>query len=311
MAEGKELKPKSFRIDDETAEKFKEISAAIGGNQQQTLAKLIETYHFQAGKAILTNKKDDIDQFEKYISCLTGMYMRSLEDNQNITDSVRTEFDAQLNSKDAIIQNLQGELTKAQQLKEEAVMKSKAYSEENARLNSLLDKQEKEYGTRLDDLQNMLTDKDSLNKALTDSCNSLKSEIESMKGTAEQVSSLQEELGQLREKHEKATQECANLEQRIRQDQEVHSKSIIDLQQHEKDALDRLREQSQLAVEKAILETDRKYQDQIQKIKKQHQTEIDKYQQKYLALLEQMQSEKSNEPAVDTKQDQEILEPPK
>ena len=65
MAEGKELKPKSFRIDDETAEKFKEISSAIGGNQQQTLAKLIETYHFQTGKSILTNKRDDIDQLEK------------------------------------------------------------------------------------------------------------------------------------------------------------------------------------------------------------------------------------------------------
>ena len=80
------------------------------------------------------------------------MYMRSLEDNQNIIDSVRTEFDALLNSKDAIIQDLQGELATAKQLKEEAVMKSKVYSEENVRLNSLLNKQEKEYSTRLDDL---------------------------------------------------------------------------------------------------------------------------------------------------------------
>lgn len=43
MADGKELKPKSFRIDNETAEKFKEISNTIGGgNQQETLAKLID-----------------------------------------------------------------------------------------------------------------------------------------------------------------------------------------------------------------------------------------------------------------------------
>lgn len=57
MADGKELKPKSFRIDDETAEKFKEISNTIGGNQQETLAKLIEAFEFQSGKAILTEKK--------------------------------------------------------------------------------------------------------------------------------------------------------------------------------------------------------------------------------------------------------------
>ena len=253
MAEGKELKPKSFRIDDETAEKFKEISSAIGGNQQQTLAKLIETYHFQTGKSILTNKRDDIDQFEKYISCLTNMYMRSLEDNQNITDSVRTEFDALLNSKDTIIQNLQSELVTARQLKEEAVIKAKTYSEENARLNSLLNRQEEEYHTRLNDLQDMLTDKDNLNKALIDSCNNLKSKIEGMEESLKLASSIQEELEQLKKKHEKVTQEHANLEQRMRQEQEIHSKSIANLQQHEKNALNQLKEQSQLAVEKAIL----------------------------------------------------------
>lgn len=295
MAEGKELKPKSFRIDDETAEKFKEISSAIGGNQQQTLAKLIEAYQFQAGKVILANRKDDIDQFEKYVSCLTNMYMRSLEDNQNITNSVRTEFDALLNSKDTIIQNLQSELITTKQLKEEAVIKSKTYSEENIRLNSLLDRQEKEYNTRLNDLQDMLEDKNSLNKALTDSCNNLKAKIESMEGAANQTASLQDELEQLRSKHEKITQKHANLEQRIRQEQEAHSKSISDLQQHEKDTLSQFKEQSQLAIEKAILETERRYQEQIQEIKKQHQAEIDKYQQRYLALLEQIQRNQENE----------------
>ena len=94
MADDKILKPKSFRIDDETADKFKEISSSIGGNQQETLAKLIEAYEFQSGKAILTEKKADIEQFEKYVTALTRMFMGSLEDNQNITETVRTEFEA-------------------------------------------------------------------------------------------------------------------------------------------------------------------------------------------------------------------------
>lgn len=57
MADGKESKPKSFRINDETAEKFKEISNTIGGNQQETLTKLIEAFEFQSGKAVLTEKR--------------------------------------------------------------------------------------------------------------------------------------------------------------------------------------------------------------------------------------------------------------
>ena len=95
MADDKILKPKSFRIDDETADKFKEMSSSIGGNQQETLAKLIEAYEFQSGKAILTEKKADIEQFEKYVNALTRMFMGSLEDNQNITETVRTEFEEQ------------------------------------------------------------------------------------------------------------------------------------------------------------------------------------------------------------------------
>ena len=46
MADDKTLKPKSFRIDDETSEKFKEIATSIGGSQQETLAKLIEAFEF-------------------------------------------------------------------------------------------------------------------------------------------------------------------------------------------------------------------------------------------------------------------------
>lgn len=58
MTDGKELKPKSFRINDETAEKFKEIAASICGNQQETLAKLIESYEFQSGKTPIKRKEN-------------------------------------------------------------------------------------------------------------------------------------------------------------------------------------------------------------------------------------------------------------
>ena len=65
MAEDNVLKPKSFRIDEETAEKFKQISAAIGVNQQEALSKLIGFYEFQ------TEKKADIEQFETYVTAIT------------------------------------------------------------------------------------------------------------------------------------------------------------------------------------------------------------------------------------------------
>lgn len=291
MAEGKELKPKSFRIDDETAEKFKEISNTIGGNQQETLAKLIEAFEFQSGKAILTDKKADIEQFEKYVSAITRMFMGSLEDNQNITETVRTEFDALLKSKDATIQDLQEKLTVAKQLKEDATLKARAHADENARLNSVIDSLNNEYNSKMDDMQSMLSDKDSLNKALTDSCNDLKTKIEGMKEAAEQSAIFREELEQLKKEHEKVIRERSGLEKQMQQERTAHEKAISEFRQHEADALERLKEQLQIAQDKAVLQIEKSYQEQIQKLKADKQAEVDKYQQKYFDLLEQMKSQ--------------------
>jgi hypothetical protein len=88
VADEKVLRPKSFRLDDETADKFRKIGETIGANQQETLERLIQAYELQIGKSNLTEKKADMEKFESYIAILNRMYMASLEDNQHITDVV-------------------------------------------------------------------------------------------------------------------------------------------------------------------------------------------------------------------------------
>lgn len=291
MADGKELKPKSFRIDDKTAEKFKEISNTIGGNQQETLAKLIEAFEFQSGKAILTEKKTDIEQFEKYVTALTRMFMGSLEDNQNITETVRTEFDALMRSKDATIQDLQESLAAAKHLKEDATARARSHADENARLNLVISDLKDEYNSKMDDMQSMLADKDSLNKALTDSCKDLKLKAESMKEAADRSAALREERDQLKAAYEKACAGRSDLENQIQRQQDDHDKAIALLKQHEADSLARLKEQSQITLDKAILEIEKQHQLEIQQLKSEKQAEVDKYQSKYFALLEQIKGQ--------------------
>ena len=295
MADGKELRPRSFRIDDETAERIKEISNTIGGNQQETLAKLIEAFEFQSGKAVLTEKKADIEQFEKYITAITRMYMGSLEDNQNITETVRTEFDALLTSKDAVIQDLQEKLTAAKQVKEDATMKARTHADENARLHEVIDSLNHEYNTKMDDLQSMLSDKDNLNKALTDSCNELKVKIEVIRESAEQSAAFKKELEQLKREHEKIIRKQSDLEKQMQQEQAAHAQTVLHLKQHEADALERQKEQLQIAQEKAVLQVEKSYQKQIQKLMAEKQAEADRYQQKYFSLMEQIQNSQVKE----------------
>lgn len=302
MGESKELKPKSFRIDDVTADKFKEISAQIGGNQQETLAKLIEAYEFQGGKAILTDKKADIEQFERYTAALIRMYMGSLEDNQDLAATIRTEFEAQLKSKDAVIQDLQEKLTVVKQLKEEATRKAQGYANENTRLNDYNASLEAEYKAKTEDLQSMLTDKDSLNKALTDRSNELKEKVDSMAADHEQLMAAQEQLKELTDKLNAAESRCSELEKDFRKSQEEHKgivealkqhekDSILKCQEHENEALERCQTQMELAREKAVLEAEKRYQDLIQKLKAERQAAVDQYQAKYLELLEKMQNQ--------------------
>lgn len=288
MADDKILKPKSFRIDDETADKFKEISSNIGGNQQETLAKLIEAYEFQSGKAILTEKKADIEQFEKYVTALTRMFMGSLEDNQNITETVRTEFEALLQSKDTTIQDLQSQLTVSKQLKEESTIKAKTYVDENTRLNEYIESLQKEYNSKMDDMQSMLTDKENLNRALIDSCNDLKAKVDVMAAEHEEVVTIRKNLADITVERDTLKQSIAEIEKSLNRVNTEHEKAITELKQHESDSIDRVKAEMQIALDKAVLETERKYQEQIQTLKEQKQAEVDKYQQKYFDLLEKL-----------------------
>lgn len=307
MGDSKELKPKSFRIDDATADKFKEISAQIGGNQQETLAKLIEAYEFQGGKAVLTDKKADIEQFERYVTALTRMFMSSLQDNQDLTATVRAEFEAQLNSKDAVIRDLQEKLTVAKQLKEEATRKAQGYADENTRLNDYNASLEAEYKAKTEDLQSMLDEKDYLNKILTDRSDEMKEKVDSMATDHEQLMTAQEQIKELEEKLKVAESRCSELEKDFRKSQEEHKNivealkqhekdSVFKCQEHEKEALERCQAQMELAKEKAVLEAEKRYQEQIQKSKAERQAEVDQYQAKYLELLEQMRTKEDASP---------------
>ena len=288
MADSKELKPKSFRIDDETAERFKKISASIDGNQQETLAKLIEAFEFQQGKAVLTERRADIEQFEKYTACLIRMFMGVLEDNQNITETVRTEFDALLKSKDATIQNLQEQVSAAKQTKEEAVSQKRTCEAQKQELQQAFDRLTVEYDSKMDDMESMLADKDKLNKALTDSCNDLKHKVESMTRDAEQMAEVKISLKNLEKEYDKIKTKSDALEADLSHEKAKYEESIAELKKHESDALERLREQEQIARDKALLELEKTYQEQIQQLKAEKQTEIDKYQQKYFNLLEKV-----------------------
>ena len=241
-------KVKSFRIDDETSEKFKEIAQKIGGNQQETLAKLIEAFEFQQGKAILTEKKADIEQFERYISAITNMFMLSLENNQNITETVRTEFIATLRSKEDIIIDLQEKIKTLKQGKETELLKTQEITEQYKTLNSELEIAKKD----INDLHERLKEKDTLNQALDDTIKELK---EKLLNASESITSMNEFKSKLAD------------EKALKNDLQAEINNL-------RNELEQQKLKSELEKQQALLEQEREHEKQLQKMTEQYREQL-------------------------------------
>lgn len=316
----KNTKPRSFRIDDETAERFKQIAGTIGGNQQETLAKLIESYEFQQGKALIIDKKSEIERFENYITVLTRMYMDSLEENQNTEMLVCGQYEAVLKSKDTVIQDLQNKLAEAIELKNEAVSKYRKGADEKVLLENQLDSLKKEfleiktyYEKVLTDnrisYESALGDREDLNKALKETINNLK---ESMKAMKEENQRLKKDvilLEELEREKESLFQDSRDLKQALEKEMNNNKRISIDYKQQEKSLLERFeremqeykkraKEEQEISHQKSLLEMEKKYRIQLHEVEEQQKKEIDQYQRKYFMLLEKLESQANQSASI-------------
>jgi len=286
MAE-KEVKPKSFRLDDDTAERFRDIAAEIGGNQQETLSKLIEAYEFQRGKAVLIERKADIERFEGYVNLLSRMFMAVLEDNQNVSETVRGEFVAQLNAKDMTIRDLQDKVSSILLNHETVTSELEKLKEAHAAIDELLRKSRNDLKEKEAQFNSMLADKDVLNKALSGS-------IEEQK---EKIARMSEELASAQEVKAKFKEMVSTLEETEKSNMaaikeiELLKKQLAEAEVEAQNNTVRAVQAKELEFEKKMLEVEKANQSELQRIEREKRTEINEYQSKYLALLERIKEQ--------------------
>ncbi len=294
MAAGeKNLNPTSFRIDSGTAEKFRQICSQYD-NQDVALSKLIEAYEFQVGKSILSDKKDDIEEFERYVTILTRKYMSSLEDNINAHVMIRTEFEALLKSKEDTIIDLQEQLTVAKQIKEDAVLKSKALTDEKSVISGQLATTEKKISDMEVSYEAMLNDKDKLNRALTDSLNSLKEKIENISSENTQLKEKSSRTDAISMERDELTKEKHTLEEALRIKTEESNRHLSELQNTYEQKIKTVEQDAKFNLEKSLFDQEKIFLTKLGEIEEEKRQEINKYQQKYLELLERF-----NHPADD------------
>lgn len=176
-----ELKVRSFRADNDTYEKFKQLAEGEFGNQGQCLSALINLYETENSKAILVNRGLEIESFQDYLNKISSLFLTSLQLNQDAEGRIREEFARQLTSKDNTIIDLQTKIDDLATSKDAFEESSKLLEGENKKLQTNVSELEGIKEKQIHDFNSALVDKDSLNKALTDSLNERKVEIEALR----------------------------------------------------------------------------------------------------------------------------------
>lgn len=110
-----ELKVKSFRISEETTDKFKALCVDFD-NQNTALSALINAYEVHNAKALLSNRQTEIEDYDVHLQALQRAFLQSLELNSNAEERIRIEFARQLDIKDNTIADYQIRLSELEQL---------------------------------------------------------------------------------------------------------------------------------------------------------------------------------------------------
>ena len=158
-----ELKIKSFRISEDTTDKFRSICADFD-NQNTALSALISAYEIQNAKAVLSTRQTELEDYDVHLQALQRAFLQSLELNSNAEERIRNEFARQLDTKDKTIADYQTRIDELEGL-----------------LKATKEKCDNDTKTASDKLSEALRDVTEANKSI----DKLSSELQSAKATVQ------------------------------------------------------------------------------------------------------------------------------
>lgn len=266
------LKPRSFRVDEETAEKFRAIAQKINGNQQQTMSKLIEAYELCQSMDALPERKADIESFQQYLTILSTLFLNVVNEAITAKNTAKADFVSELSRNAQTITDLQTLTKKLKDEKSEvqtacaaAIEKSKQSEKECFRLQRELEEANAKHVLSI-------KDKEKLNAALSESNDVLKKKLQSQQTELE-------ELDELRKHCSSLEGEVKNLQNELKTT--VHEKELA---LHEKELA--LVEQKAEYAEKLLVQKS-EYEVKMNELRDACSRRTEELQSKYMMLMEQ------------------------
>ncbi len=292
-----QTQPKSFRITEETANKLKEIASINKKNQQETLAMLIQAYEMQEGKEVLSGKRDDIEKFQGLMTTITRMYMAALEDGKDAMTVAKSQYEAQLNSKDQMILDLQKRVKELQDTNGLLYSEKDAYETEIQSLEEKNEETENKYAQQKDSYDVILQGKQALLEekmksilTLEDQVRALETKNKTLVEEKTMAQTLEEnlklKLESYQENQEKLASKIVALETIKKELEDSLDKAKDFYEKEAKKIEEHLKDKYQLELEKQVFMAKKEAEEAYSGQLKECQENLNLYRNKYYAFLE-------------------------
>lgn len=104
------IKPATFRLNEDDIDKFKEFAKQNNLTQEEAFTSLLNALELNNAKATLGNRAKSIEVFQTTVNSLVKFYINSLEENAVTEDRIRDELSKELKTKDNTIDTMFEEL---------------------------------------------------------------------------------------------------------------------------------------------------------------------------------------------------------
>ena len=259
-----DLKVKSFRISEETTDKFKSVCADFD-NQNAALAALINAYEIQNAKSVLSTRQTELEDYDVHLQALQRAFLQSLELNTNAEERIRNEFARQLDTKDKTIADYQARI-------DELTADLKMVKEKcNTDIQVSADK--------LSEAFRDITEVNEKNVRLTDELNVAKATIQDKLSIIDGLTVRIPETEQLQTELKEKDAAIERNKAQYAADKEELNNKVLQLNatvtslsaeiDKLKAAAEMAEEKHQLKLEKAVVEEQKKYMDEIEKLRQE------------------------------------------
>lgn len=242
-----QIKQTNFRIDSDQADLFREFCENQGMNQAQGFDHLMEVLALNEAKMAIPERQLEIEEFERHTKAILNAFLTSIAVARDTEERIADGFHVQLESKDAIILDLQTRLAE----KEAEATQAAAYALDAEKKVKLSEETVADANARAKAAEKGIQDKEEINSMLN-------AEILKLKTRLEGYDALRASEAEL-------------------------SKKLSEAEQNMKD----LKKDTQIEKERLVFEITSKKEAQLRDLEKEKNKEIEKLQEKILALHEE------------------------